>query len=249
MARISCTLVVGSILTHGLMAQTVPNPQPFERPIGWTQLIPNILDDQKQIWTFPVRAFKKRNLIPTLAILTVTAGLVAADTSDAPYFRRTNSFHGFNSAFTSNATAIGTAVAPASLYVAGLIGKDSYAKKTALLAGEAVADAEILTTVLKAVDRRVRPSDLPANSSLGDTWFERKGTSGGFPSGHAIAAFSVATIISRRYPHQRWLPYVAYGLAGAVGFSRVTRSAHFPSDVFMGAALGYSISRFSVLRQ
>src|ERR1700693_5079861 len=250
MARISYTLLIaGSILTHALIAQTIPDPQPFERPISWTRLIPNVLDDQKQIWTFPVRAFKKRNIIPTLAILGVTAGLIAADTSDAPYFRRTTSFHGFNSVFTSNATAIGTGIAPASLYVAGLIRKDSHAQNTALLAGEAVADAEILTTVLKAVDRRVRPSDLPANSILGDTWFERKGTSGGFPSGHAIAAFSVATVFSRRYPHHRWVPYVAYGLAATVAFSRITLSAHFPSDVFMGAALGYTIARFSVLRQ
>ena len=47
----------------------------------------------------------------------------------------------------------------------------------------------------------------------------------------------------------RWVPYVAYGAAALVGFSRMTLSAHFPSDVFMGAALGYSISRFTVLRQ
>jgi membrane-associated phospholipid phosphatase len=29
----------------------------------------------------------------------------------------------------------------------------------------------------------------------------------------------------------------------------MTLSSHFPSDVFMGAALGYSISRFTVLRE
>jgi membrane-associated phospholipid phosphatase len=34
-----------------------------------------------------------------------------------------------------------------------------------------------------------------------------------------------------------------------VGFSRLSLSAHFTSDVFMGAALGCSISRFAVLRQ
>jgi membrane-associated phospholipid phosphatase len=42
---------------------------------------------------------------------------------------------------------------------------------------------------------------------------------------------------------------VAYGSAALVGFSRMTLSAHFASDVFMGAALGYSISRFTVLRE
>jgi membrane-associated phospholipid phosphatase len=69
------------------------------------------------------------------------------------------------------------------------------------------------------------------------------------PSGHTIAAFSIATVFARRYGNHRWVPFVAYGLAGVVGFSRMTLSAHFASDVFMGAALGYSISRFAVLRQ
>jgi membrane-associated phospholipid phosphatase len=43
--------------------------------------------------------------------------------------------------------------------------------------------------------------------------------------------------------------YAAYGVATAVGFSRLSLSAHFASDVFMGAVLGYSISRFTVLRE
>jgi len=32
-------------------------------------------------------------------------------------------------------------------------------------------------------------------------------------------------------------------------FSRLTLQSHFPSDVFMGAALGYSITHFVVLRR
>jgi membrane-associated phospholipid phosphatase len=38
-------------------------------------------------------------------------------------------------------------------------------------------------------------------------------------------------------------------MAALVGFSRLTLSAHFASDVFVGAALGYSVSRFAVLQQ
>jgi membrane-associated phospholipid phosphatase len=41
---------------------------------------------------------------------------------------------------------------------------------------------------------------------------------------------------------------VAYGVAGLIGFSRVPLQAHFPSDVFLGAALGYAVARFDVLR-
>ena len=55
---------------------------------------------------------------------------------------------------------------------------------------------------------------------------------GGFPSGHTIAAFSIATVFAERYHRHRWVPWTAYGLAGLIGFSRVTLQAHFPSDVF-----------------
>jgi len=37
-------------------------------------------------------------------------------------------------------------------------------------------------------------------------------------------------------------------MAGVIGFSRITLQSHFPADVFVGAVLGYSISRFDVLR-
>jgi membrane-associated phospholipid phosphatase len=220
-----------------------------DRPVSFGQLVPNIISDQKQIWTFPVHAVKRHNWEPVLGVLAITTALIAADPADSRYFRRTNSFHTFNSVVSSRSTSAAIVLAPVSLFAAGLITKDSYARNTALLAGEAVGDAEILILALKSVGGRARPSDQPANSSLGDTWFEGKATRGSFPSGHAIAAFSVATVISRRYPHHRWVPFVAYGLAVLVGFSRVSSSAHFPSDVFMGAALGYSIGRFGVLRQ
>jgi len=77
--------------------------------------------------------------------------------------------------------------------------------------------------------------------SYSDTWFESPGSflrgHGSFPSGHAIAAFSVATIAARRSRNRKWIPYAAYGLPGAVAFSRHTLLAHFVSDVFVGAFL------------
>jgi len=58
----------------------------------------------------------------------------------------------------------------------------------------------------------------------------------------------MATIIAERYRRHRWVPWVAYGLATLVGFSRITLQAHFPSDIFAGAVLGYAISHYVVLR-
>jgi membrane-associated PAP2 superfamily phosphatase len=179
---------------------------------------------------------------------------VALDPHTAPYFRRTSSFDGFNKVFSGNATSIGIIVAPVSLYAAGWMRKDSKMQSTALFAGEAVINAEILTTVMKDIDRRLRPAAIPPNGDFSNTWFQDNTrilrSNGSFPSGHTIAAFSVATVIARRYgTHHRWVTYAAYGGAALVGFSRVSLSAHFVSDVFMGGALGYSISRFTVLRQ
>jgi membrane-associated phospholipid phosphatase len=223
------------------------------RQVSWVRLPANLASDQKRIWTFPAQVARGRHLWPTLAVVATAAALIATDAHTAPHFRNTTVFHGFNSAFSSSNTQTGMIVAPVSLYAAGWIAGNSYARHTALLAGEAVADSEILTVLAKDIDRRRRPATYPPNTIMSDSWFNSQGSwirgNGSFPSGHAIGAFSVATVIARRYPRQRWLPYVAYGLATAVGFSRLTLSAHFPSDVFVGGALGYSISRFVVLRQ
>ena len=233
-----------------------PVPQPrsaVDRPVSWKLLFPNIVSDQERIWSFPVRLVQGQSWIPTAAVLGTMAGLVALDPTEAAYFRRASTFQGLNNIFASNATVVGTIAVPVSLYVIGLVRKDGKMQRTALLAGEAVGDAEIVTTVLKDATKRVRPAGFPAQGNLYDSWFESSGSflrgNGSFPSGHAIAAFSVATIIARRYGNHRWVPYAAYGMAALVGFSRLSLSSHFLSDVFVGGALGYSIGRFTVLQQ
>jgi membrane-associated phospholipid phosphatase len=55
-------------------------------------------------------------------------------------------------------------------------------------------------------------------------------------------------VVASRYQHHKWVPLLTYGFAAAITLSRVSTRAHFPSDVFMGAALGYTIARYQVLR-
>jgi hypothetical protein len=102
-------------------------------------LLPNLISDQERIWSFPARLVQGQSWIPTAAVLGTTAGLMTRDPSEAAYFHGTSSFRGFNNIFTGNATVVGTSVAPASLYVIGLVRKDAKMQRTALLAGEAVA--------------------------------------------------------------------------------------------------------------
>ena len=169
-----------------------------------------------------------------------------------PYFRtHARNLDDINDVFDAPITAGEVIVLPASLMVAGYIRHDSYQVGTAMLAGEAYADSAIVDLAVKAVTRRERPSDVPPGGSFNDTFFNGgqspfKGSS--FPSGHAAGVFSVATVVASRYHKHRWVPWVMYGFATAVSFSRVTTSAHFPSDVFLGAALGYAITRYDVLR-
>jgi membrane-associated phospholipid phosphatase len=237
-------------------ASDTPGSQPApaaERSVSWKELLPNIAEDQKKIWLFPLQLGQPSALIPTAAVVGAAAGLVALDPYDTPYFHNTTAFSGFNKAFSSSNTTYGIIAAPVSFYLIGLVRKDSKMQKTGLLAAEALANVEIVTTVFKDIDRRVRPAAIGTGGNYSDTWFDSKGSflrgNGSFPSGHTIAAMSIATVVARRYRHPKWVPIVAYGLAGVVGFSRVSLSAHFVSDVFMGGALGYSISRFVVLGQ
>jgi membrane-associated phospholipid phosphatase len=213
----------------------------------------NILQDQKDLWLFPTKLAQGHHWLPSALIVGATAGLIATDPQTMPHFRQTNAFSGFNSVFSSGAGAGIIAVVPATFYVASLIRKNSYDQSSALLAGEAVVDDAVLMVVLKSITRRQRPNEIAPNGSYSDTFFQSHGTFLGtgssFPSGHAMMSFSVATVFARRYRRHRWVPYVAYGLASVISFSRVTTGAHFPSDVFLGAALGFAIARFDVVRQ
>lgn len=213
----------------------------------------DVLHDEERIWKFPWGVVHGRHWKPALAFTVATAGLVELDPHDAPYFRRTTTFSGFNDVFSSLNTGFGEGLFPVGFFLAGHLRKDTHMERTALLAGEALVDAEAVSEVMKNVDRRLRPRQVPPHGNFADTWFDAGGglliNGGSFPSGHAIGAFSMATIIAERYRRHRWVPWVAYGLAALVGFSRITLQEHFPSDIFAGAVLGYSISHYVVLRK
>ncbi|HXQ26173.1 MAG TPA: phosphatase PAP2 family protein [Candidatus Acidoferrales bacterium] len=227
-------------------------PAVAEREVTWRTLPRNFLQDQKDIWLFPLQLAKGRQWLPMLEVTGVTAALIVADPHDTPYFRRTARFEGFNDAFSGPITATEIAIVPAAFLVVGHFRHDSYAETTALLAGEAYADSAIVDIAMKVATRRLRPSDIPPSGPFSDTFFRShvspSGINTSFPSSHAAAAFAVATVISHRYRQHRWVPWVAYGMASVISFSRVTNQAHFSSDVFLGAALGFTISEFAVLR-
>jgi membrane-associated phospholipid phosphatase len=222
-----------------------------DREVSLRKLPMNFLHDQKDMWLFPLELGKGRHWLPALFITGGTAVFLATDPQTMPHFRQTTDFHGFNRVFSSTGTGAAIAVVPALFYGVSLLRHDSYDQGSALFAGEAVADDVVLMVVIKAISRRQRPTELPVAGPYSDTFFHSNGSIFGngtsFPSGHAMMAFSVATVFARRYREHRWVPYVAYAAASAIAFSRVTTGAHFPSDVFVGSALGFVIARYDVL--
>lgn len=222
------------------------------RPISLLRLIPNILEDQKLIWLFPLRLAQGNYWKPTLIFLFVTGALLMVDPYDPAYFRHTNAFQLFNHVVSGSHATTAMWVVMISVLLLGLARRDSYMTNTFLYAFQAIISSEILTQVLKGIDRRVRPQDIHSYLHFGDSWFRDPGTwyagPGSFPSGHMIAAISIAAVLAIRYRHHRWAPWTAYALAGTIGFSRITLLSHFPSDVFAGAFFGYVIARYVVLR-
>ncbi len=267
MVRRATLILVGLMACARVFAAPPQNPQIDSTPtaapkavsideeprINWRSIVPDIYRDQKTIWTFPVRLAHGHDWKPALGFTLALGTLIALDPHDSPYFRNNPAFAGFNRDLSARNATLGIVLVPSAFYAVGLMRKDSYAMNTSVMAGEALADSEILAWVLKNAWGRSRPSSIPKGGNYSDTWFENYQPpllgEEGFPSGHTIAAFSVATVFARRYGNHRWVPWVAYGAATAVGFSRVSLQAHFPSDVFAGAVFGYVISRYVVLRR
>lgn len=223
-----------------------------DRQVSWRSLPKDFLHDQKKIWLFPTELAKGKHWVPTLAIVGGTAVLIATDKNTMPYFRNhQGQLDDINDVFGTYVTSAEVIAVPATLMIAGYARHDSYQVDTAILCGEAYADSAVVDLVMKAVTRRKRPSDIPAGGSFDDTFFSGgkspfRGSS--FPSGHAAGVFSIATVVANRYHNHRWVPLLAYSFATAISFSRVTTASHFPSDVFLGAALGYTVTKYAVLQ-
>ena len=225
-----------------------------QREATWRSLPGDFLHDQKDIWLFPVQLAKGRHWVPTLIIVGGTAGLIYADPHVMPYFRtHAQNWDDFNDVFDPLITTSEVIALPAALMTAGYIRHDDREVSTALLAAEAYGDSVVVNLAIKAVTRRERPADVPPGAPFTGTFFNGgksplKGSS--FPSGHATAVWSVATVVAERYRHRGkpWVPVLAYSMATVISFSRITESAHFPSDVWLGASLGYTIAKYQTLR-
>jgi undecaprenyl-diphosphatase len=90
----------------------------------------------------------------------------------------------------------------------------------------------MVTVGLKWLFQRPRPSVVLENIHI----VGPRLTMNSFPSGHTMTAFAILAVL---FVVDRKIAWWALPLAVLVGFSRIYLGAHFPSDVFSGACIGF----------
>ena len=217
-------------------ASPSPTTPSAASPTIESQFFKNILRDQKAIWMSPFRLHGRdaRWLVPLGA---GTAAFIATD-------RRTGDeigeFHDQLNvsryvSYAGSAYSVGSVAL--TFYLAGRAKHDERARETGVLGAEALVDSAIVVTVLKEITQRRRPLAAKGRSNFFDG-----GSS--FPSGHAIEAWALATVIANEYHDHRLVQVGAYGIATAVSLSRFTGRKHYLSDVLVGSVMGYGIGRY-----
>ena len=134
-----------------------------------------------------------------------------------------------------------TVPALATVYFLSHFHENEKAKRTALIATESFLITGLYTTVLKYSFGRHRPRT--GNSSTSFDGFSTNRNENSFPSGHTSTAFAIATVIANEYEKTPYIKPISYGIATLTGLSRINYEAHWASDVFFGAALGYFTSK------
>jgi membrane-associated phospholipid phosphatase len=108
----------------------------------------------------------------------------------------------------------------------------SYLRDTGFKALAAMGAASTLDLALKFTFDRQFPFNP---GSTGEFW----GGGRAFPSGHAATSFAFAAVVAHRYPKNKWVKWGAYALATRVSLSRYPAKRHYPSEILIGATLGY----------
>lgn len=221
------------------IAENAVSDDTSSQPPSLARSLPkDIYEGQKDFWTFPLHLHLSDESwgIP-FAIVTGT--LLASDTSiEKKLPSSPSTIKRFDNLSNYGAFAIGGMVS--GTYLLGHIKHNEYLSDTAWLAGEAGANSLIASYAIKTMVGRQRPDE-----GNGQGNFFSGGQS--FPSEHATAAWSVATVFAERYP-SFWTKFLFYGGAATITASRVLAEKHFASDAFVGSAIGWYFGRQTIRR-
>jgi len=209
-----------------------PDPRDHENTLG-RHVFRDFAEDQKAIWTSPrhIHLVDAEWLVPLGG---AAAAMFATDTEVSKHLSNSPSRISTSNSL-SNYGIASLGAAAGGMYLWGHFTHNDHMRETGFLAIEAAANAFGDTYALKYALGRERPLQ---DNYQGQFW--HGGDS--FPSEHASAAWSIASVIAHEYPGPV-TSVVAYGLAAAVSSARVTGKDHFPSDVLVGSALGWFIGQ------
>ena len=252
----------GQLLFGIVTADTKPDqeigttPPPVEKKETY---VSRFFKDDVEMWTAPFNLDLKASLLFG-AVLVGTGILIANDEGIYESFKtyqRRNSWVDFVSPKATLLGDWGIDCGIAGLFLLGGVAfKDKKARDTGLMALETLLHTGFLVQVFKHLAGRQRP-DVEAGQDywFGPGAFFNRYSEGyfsrydSFPSGHTVSAWGLATVIAENYKNHLWVPLACYSLATAVGLSRLTEDAHWFSDVFIGAVLGYAIGKMVVRTQ
>jgi membrane-associated phospholipid phosphatase len=132
------------------------------------------------------------------------------------------------------------------LYAGGLALGGDGVRVTGRLMGEALLLAGIPAITLQYTLGRSRP--YAGKGAFNYTWFEWSNENQSLPSGHATVAFAVSTVLAKRIDRW-WVSVPLYASAGLTVLAMGWNNQHWPSDLLIGAALGYLAGSFVVGRE
>src|SRR6266404_2756611 len=199
-----------------------------ENSVG-LHLLRNIAEDQKAVWigAKSVRWADADWLVPLGG---AAAAMFATDSSYSRHLSNSPNRIKYSKDLSNYGIASMIGIG-GGLYLWGHITHDDHKIETGILAGEAAIDSLGPVYAMKYAFGRERP--------LQDNYRGRFGQGGvSFPSEHAAAAWSIASVIAHEYPGPL-TSLLVYGLASAVSASRISAKQHFPSDVLVGSAIGW----------
>jgi membrane-associated phospholipid phosphatase len=204
--------------------------------------VKGFLGDQAGIWTSPLRLHPK-DALWLLPLAGATALSLHYDVQTLQQVSTSPTRLRISNDL-SNIGAYGAIGVAGATYVIGKVTRNETARETGVLLLEAIADASLVTEVLKLATNRERPY---TGTGLGRFWPDGSAiytTNGSFPSGHATIIWAFSHVVVDETPGHRWLHLALYAAATGVSVARVTSRNHFPSDVIVGSAIGYLVGGY-----
>lgn len=221
-------LVLLLLLTNAIAADEKPS------------ILGRLGEDFKYLATSPTRLDKTSAFI-TLGLLGVGGLLYVQDEAIRDYAQD------HRSSFLDNLADVGTLVGyPYCVGLAGLWGgagylvKNEKMKTTSLLSLESFVVANTISISFKLSTGRARPKRDRGSNSYSPFSLDMSDTA--FPSGHATAIFSIASVFADQY-QSPWAGLLAYGLAFLSAWERISDDKHWASDVFGGMVLGTVVGK------